>query len=60
MNTFTLGQLELSKGEFVYLDLLSNAIFMGSNEDGLQAPPTWIRKRSGTWMAAWYFAQNHG
>ena len=32
-------ELNLQKGDFVYLDLLSNASFMGTNEDGLQVPP---------------------
>ena len=32
-------ELNLQKGDFVYLDILSNASFMGTNEDGLQVPP---------------------
>ena len=29
----------LKKGDFLYIDLLSNAIFMGTDEDGMQIPP---------------------
>ena len=34
-----IGELKLKKGDFLYLDLLSNAIFMGTDEDGLQILP---------------------
>ena len=34
-----IDELNLIKGDFLYIDLLSNAIFMGTNEDGLQIPP---------------------
>ena len=32
-------QVNLKKGDFLYMDLLSNVSFMGTNEDGLQVPP---------------------
>ena len=32
-------QGNLKKGDFLYMDLLSNVSFMGTNEDGLQVPP---------------------
>ena len=35
----TITEMNLQKGDFVYLDLLSNASFMGTNENGLQVPP---------------------
>ena len=35
----TITEMNLQKGDFVYHDLLSNASFMGTNEDGLQVPP---------------------
>ena len=34
-----IDKLKLNKGDFLYLDILSNASFMGTNEDGLQVPP---------------------
>ena len=35
----TIDELKIKKGDFLYMDLLSNAISMGMNEDGLQVPP---------------------
>ena len=34
-----IDELKLKKGDFLYIDLLSNAIFMGTDEDGMQIPP---------------------
>ena len=34
-----IDELKLIKGDFLYIDLLSNAIFMGTDEDGMQIPP---------------------
>ena len=34
-----IDELKLQKGDFVYMDLFSNASFMCNNEDGLQFPP---------------------
>ena len=34
-----LASLELTPGDFVYIDALSNQIFMGSDEDGLPIEP---------------------
>ena len=34
-----IDKLKLNKGDFLYLDILSNASFMGTNEEGLQVPP---------------------
>ena len=32
-------ELKLIRGDFLYIDLLSTAIFVGTDEDGLQIPP---------------------
>ena len=34
-----IDELKLQKGDFLCMDLLSNASFMGTDEDGLQVPP---------------------
>ena len=34
-----LSEIELKKGDFVYLDLLSNIIYTGTDEDEHQIPP---------------------
>ena len=34
-----IDELKLQTGDFLYMDLLSNASFMGTDEDGLQVPP---------------------
>ena len=35
----SIASFELSPGDFVYIDALSNQIFMGSDEDGLSIEP---------------------
>ena len=48
-----IAEIELKKGHFVYLDLLSNFIYMDTDEDGLQIPPTKMAIGNSTWKEAW-------
>ena len=50
--------LSLGKGDCLYLDLLSNSLFMGSDEDGLKMPTLSANQTAdSTFQEAWYFHQ---
>ena len=53
-----LAEIELKKGDFVYLDLLSNIIYTVTDDDGHQIPPTRMGTGSGTWRAVLASAQS--
>ena len=43
-----LAKMDLAKGDFVYIDALSNQLFMGSDKNGFPTEPEWDGWETGT------------